>query len=259
MTPMKNTRNDETAPQAFEPLDGSRLSRPLDLPRKNYTMVLIALALAVVVGFLMFNQFSNTVVYGSENQEKEVTAQINRGVKIEAPLMTDYVTLSNKKIISKLEKAGYVLYDNSTEEDDRAKGFDLVKIPSDITLEQATPVIQSGFNMANPVTLATYLPGTWRMLMNRSEGVEMKLKYVDFTANSANVAIENAINNQQFDVKTAGEMAKDSAGNFSQSGTVKLDGDTYYWTISTCNLSAVYNASTLPETAQYVGITLAKR
>ena len=256
MAQMKIQGNGERP--GYEPLDGSELSRPVDLPKKNYAAVAVAMVLALVVGAICLNGFLNTVVFGAENQQKEMEAQLNRGVSLDLPLLSDYATKDNDAISKALSKAGFVIYDNSTEEDAKANGFDYYNIPSDVTLESSSPVFADGLESADAVTLGTYLPGTWRMLMNRSDGVEVKLRYADFAASTPNAAIANAIASQGFNANKAGSIEQDSAGNYAQSGTTKIGKKTYYWTISTCDLSKVYDCNALPENAQYVGITLRK-
>lgn len=243
----------------FQQLDGSALDRPLTMPKRNYIIVVVAMAVAIVIGFFMYNVFLDNVIHGAENQEKAVTKVIQReGVSMNLPKCSKLITMSNGEIKNYLKKKGNKFFDNSSDEDKAAKGFDWYRIPEDVTKSEAESDITNGLGSANAKVVAKYLPASWRLLMNRSDGKEMKLKYTDLDATNPETAIAHAIKNQGFNAKKAGDIGQDSAGNFTQNGTIKIDGKTYYWTISTCDCSAVYSAGGLPQTAQYVGVTLRK-
>lgn len=238
-------------------LDGKSLHMPVDMPKQQVRQSFIFVAIAAIIGIIIFVNYYNTVVVGAENEAKKVNETINRGVTLDLPHLADYATLDNDTIKSVLTEAGYTLYDNSSSADTAAGGMDIYKLPSDVTLADAAVAYASGISKLSADSAAKYLTGSWRLLTNHSSGTELKLRYADFNSTTANAAISNAIATEGFDSSTAGEIGTDSVGNTIQSGTVVIDDATYYWTVSTCALSSVYSNDGLPSTAQYVGIRLA--
>lgn len=259
MALFNNNGSQQNGQPGFQQLDGSALQRPITMPKKNYIIVIVVMVAALAIGSVMFNAFVENVIHGAENQQKAVTKILQReGVSMNLPKCSELITKTNGEIKRYLKKKGNKFYDNSSDEDKAAKGFDWYRIPDDVSKGEASDDISNGLGSANAKVVAKYLPASWRLLMNRSEGKEMKLKYTDLDATDPETAIAHAIKNQGFNKKKAGDISQDSAGNFTKNGTIKINGKTYYWTISTCDCSAVYSAGGLPQTAQYVGITLRK-
>lgn len=238
-------------------LDKESLHKPLDLPQRNYRFVFLFMGIAVVIGIFMFSNYYNSVVIGAQNQAKQVSETINRGVTLDLPRLSDYIEMSNDEIRASFNQSHYTIYDNSSSADTAAGGMDLYKLPSDVTLADAAVSYSQGIEKLSATSAARLLTGSWRFLTNRSNGIEMKVRYADFNATTADTALANARATEGFDTATAGSVGQDTVGNTTQSGTMNIDGTVYYWTISTCSLSNVYSNDGLPASAQYVGIRLA--
>lgn len=86
--------------------------------------------------------------------------------------------------------------------------------------------------------------------------MDIKVKYADFKSGSAEAAIQSAMTTEGWTGSTLGDSGIDSSGNTYQQGTISIAGTTYNWSVSVCDLSAVYSVDGLPANAQYVGIRL---
>jgi hypothetical protein len=90
--------------------------------------------------------------------------------------------------------------------------------------------------------------------VNRSQNVEMRVRYADFDSADAVSAIQVALESQGFEDANIADVAVDTMGNTNLSGSFKKDKTNYEYTISACDLSQVYDIDGAPENAQYVGI-----
>ena len=183
-----------------------------------------------------------------------VTAAISRDVSLDLPKLQDYAGKTNEAMIESLNAAGYSLYDNTNDEDRNVDGFDMFKIASDIDPEKASNAYSQGLENLKPVDTARYLKGSWRFLVSRANGAEIRLRYADFDSADAIAAIHAAIQAQGFEDANLSDAAEDTMGNTNLSGKFKKDKVEYAYTISSCDLSQVYDIEGLPENAQYVGI-----
>jgi hypothetical protein len=250
-----------SAPSPIRYMDGSSLRRPLDLPhRNNYVLIGIIVAAAVfgiLIGLHLYDVFINSQV----RQEATVEQTINRGVTLDLPILDTYVSASNADISAALTAAGYTTIDMSTipgaSSAASSGALDVIKLPSDVTVADAAIAYAQGISSLSAEDAARYLSGSWRLTVDRSSGVDMKVKYADFASKTAATAIQSAITTEGWAKSTMGDSGVDASGNTYQNGTITLDGATYNWSISVCSLSEIYSNSGLPTDALYVGVRLA--
>ena len=230
------------------------LERPLELPRAEYRKMWIIVGIAVVLSAALILAYNFTVSGDLQRQQALVNEAIMRDVSLDLPSMKDYAGKTNEAMRETFKSAGYNMYDNSNDEDYNVDGFDMFKIASDIDTEKAANAYSQGIENLRPVDAARYLAGSWRFLVSRADGVELRLRYADFQAADARAAIEAAVESQGFEDADLNTIAEDTMGNTNISGSFKKDKKTYNYTISACDLSQVYDIDGAPENAQYVGI-----
>lgn len=235
-------------------LSAASLERPLEMPRDEKRKAYRIAAIAAVLSLLVLLVYNVSAFSERHEMIEGVDDVINRGVTLDLPMMQSYVGLSNEEILASFHDMGFELYDNTSAEDTNAKGFDVYKLASDVSAEEAAAAYEQGIDRLQPTEAARILSGSWRYLVSRPAKAEMRLRYFDFAATTATTAINDAIASQGFDPEGASEITEDSMGNKNVTGTFEKNGTTYQYTISVCDLSQVYDIEGLPETAQYVGI-----
>lgn len=235
-------------------LTADSLSRPLELPRAEFKRIYPIIAIATALCVLVLFMFNYTVNEDRQQVVEGVEDVINRGVTLDLPVMQDYAGLSNEEILNSFWNSGFVIMDNTSVEDTKVNGFDIYKLASDVTVDEARAAYDQGIDTLSSVEAARIISGSWRYLMSRPDKAEMRLRYVDFAATTPTMAINDALAAQHFDAAEASEPELDSMGNTNVSGHFDKNGVTYEYTVSVCNLSSVYDLDGLPETAQYVGI-----
>ena len=235
---------------AVRHLDASVLKRPFDPPRQIWIVGIIGALIAAIIGGYFAYQAIDQVLYSAERKATSVEENINRDVSYDLPEMASLIVLDDDSILQQLEDAGYTTYTLSDEGED----LDVMKLPSDVTLADATVALADGISNMDAVTASKYLVGSWRLTTSRSSGITMSVRYSDLQASDAEEAIQTALDSQGWTIDEDTEYETDSAGNTYVEGTVESDAGTCTWRVAACDLSDVYGISGLPDTAQYVGI-----
>lgn len=235
-------------------LTAASLERPLEMPRDEMRNALLIALVAALASIIVLAVYNFSAYSGRQMVVEGVDDVINRGVSLDLPAMQDYVDLGNEDILRAFRDRGFVLYDNSSAEDTNAGGFDIYKLAPDVSVEEAQAAYGQGVETLQPAEAARILTGSWRYLVSRPAETEMRLRYFDFAATTPSAAITDALASQGFDAEAASAQEEDTMGNINVTGTFEKNGKTYDYTISVCDLAAVYDIEGLPETAQYVGI-----
>ena len=235
-------------------LEADCLERSIEMPRDDYRKLLPILVVALLLSAAVIIAYNMAVMGDVQKTRDAVNAAISRDVSLDLPKLQDYAGKTNEAMIASLKAAGYTLYDNTNDEDRNVDGFDIFKIASDMDPERASNAYSQGLENLKPVDTARYLKGSWRFLVSRANGAEIRLRYADFDSADAIAAIQAAVQAQGFEDANIADAAEDTMGNTNLSGTFKKDKVEYAYTISTCGLSQVYDIDGLPENAQYVGI-----
>lgn len=240
-------------------LDGSGLDRPLDMPRKQIAvMAAFVLVAAVIGGFLVFNVLD--AVQGSAARSKaSVEENLSRDVSYDLPNLASLAALGDDDIKQNFADAGFTTYDNSKEGEYPEGGFELIKLPSDVPLDDAAVLYAQGVSNLTAADAALLLNGSWTITVDRENSLDLRLRYADFSSGSVDAAIQHAMDAEGFDAATVPEedgSGVDESGNTFKTGTLDVDGTTYTWRVSAIALSSVFDISGLPESAVYVGIHL---
>ena len=237
-------------------LDGSSLARPFDPPKPVLVFAIVAAVVAAIIGGRYAYGAIDSILHSSEREAATVEANINRGVSYDLPVLENYINLDDASVLQAFADAGYVTYSFNEEGEE---GVDVMKLPSDVTLADAALVYAKGISSMDAVTASKYLVGSWRFVVSRTNGTEMKVRYCDLTAEGAQDAVQNAMASEGWGDNpnvTITAEGVDEVGNTYREGTIETEAGTRNWRISVCDLDGVYSISGLPSKAQYVGIRM---
>ena len=235
---------------AVRHLDGSVLLRPFDPPRYIIAVCVIAAIVAAVLAGSVASKAIDQILHGAEREAATVEQNINREISYDFPLLANLIALDDATISQQFADAGYVTYQLSEE----GAPLDVMKLPSDTNLADAAIVYAGGIGNMSALNASKYLVGSWRFTADRTEGVDMSIRYADLKAADAATAIQTALDSQGWVAPEGAQLQTDSVGNTYIEGTVSTSLGDCSWRVACCPLSGVYDISGLPETAQYVGI-----
>ena len=236
-------------------MDGSRLLRPLNMPRSQQIVAGVFVVIAIFIGFRMASDAIGAVSASNEQSQASVEENLSRAVTYDLPVLTQLVEMDDQTILDSLTAAGYTIYNQTTE---GTEGLDLVKLPADVSVTDAAAMYAKGVSSLTASNAALLLNGSWTLSVDRNDSLSFSVKYADFSSSSLEAAIQSAIISEGFDETnlSSNGIDTDEVGNKFQSGTVDIDGTTYTWRVSATALSDKYDIKGLPDTAAYVGIRL---
>lgn len=237
-------------------MDGSALTRPFDPPKYVMAVCVVAGIIAAVIGGTVASKAIDQILHGSEREAQTVAANIARDVSYDIPVMQNYLALDDASILQSFADSGFTVYSFLPEGE---AGVDVFKIPTDTTLDEAAVAFANGLSSMSAIDASKFLVGSWRFTCDRSEYLDMRIRYADLQASDAQLAIDGAMASQGWVVdETVTQTAEgtDEIGNTYREGFLYTDAGTFIWRVSVCNLSEVYSISGLPASAQYVGIRL---
>lgn len=243
-------------------LDGSGLSRPFSMPIQPLVVVGAFVVVAVVIGYFIVQAFYDNTLGTTIANEAVVDENLARDSDYDLPALTSIVGLDADEIRSFIAEGGYLTYEETDEDDAEDEDSDsddelyLVKFPSDMDLDEATELYTSGISSLSAADASLLLKGMWMLSASWDSGVNMVVRYVDFSSGSLEDAVDTAIEAQGFDAESATVVAEDDSGNTYRSGTVEVDGVEYTWRVSTIELTEVYGIDGLPDDSYYVGVRI---
>lgn len=237
-------------------LDATVLKRPFDPPRFVIAVCVVGAVAAALIGGFAASKSIDQILHGAERSAATVESNINRGVSYDLPVLQDYINMDDASIAAALQNSGYTTIDLLSEGEE---GFDVMKLPSDVAVDDAMVAFAGGIGKMDAVRASRYLVGSWRFSTERDEGVSMRVRYADLQSADAGQAIQAALESEGWAENNAVAISDegiDEVGNTYKEGTIQTDSGTYNWRISACLLADVYNIPGLPESAQYVGIRM---
>lgn len=238
-------------------LDGSSLSRPFDMQRPQLVIMGVFVVAAIFIGgFLLFDTLDK-VSHSAERAQASVEQNLARPSSItNLPLLSSLVSLDDETIQSTFAEAQYTVLNMTKTDGDEAGVLDLIKLPADVSTEQAALMYAQGIPSLSAADAALLLNGSWRFSADRRDFTDMRVKYADFSSGSVDAAIQAAMLAEGFDPATVTDAGVDDAGNSYQAGTLLVGETTCNWRVSAIPLSVIYKVQGLPETAVYVGVRL---
>ena len=236
-------------------MDGSRLARPIAMPRSQQIIAGVFVVVAIIIGFRLASNVIGAVSSANEESQASVEENLSRSVTYDLPVLTQLVDMDDQTILDTFAAAGYTVYNQTP---DGSSGLDLVKLPADVSVTDAAAMYAKGVSSLSASNAALLLNGSWSLSVDRSDGLSFVVRYADFSSSSLEAAIQSAIAAEGFDTTTISSngIDTDEVGNTFEAGTVDINGTTYTWRVSATALSDKYDIKGLPDTAAYVGIRL---
>lgn len=243
-----------TAGDTVRHLDGSSLLRPQS-PSKGSRVAIIVIALvAVVAGVVFLSWFFDTVFHAAAREQASLEENLSRDVSLDLPNVASLASMDDASIEQTLANGGYTTYTISSPTQDPADPLDIVKLPSDVSLDDAVVLYAQGVSNLSAPDAARLLKGSWRVDSSREDGTSVRVRYADFDSATLEDAISSAIASQGFDEASVTESGTDSSGNVFREGAVDVAGTAATWRVSAIELSNVYSIDGMPANAAYVGI-----
>jgi hypothetical protein len=223
------------------------------MPMAQRIIAIIIVIIAIAIGGYLVNKFVISKWQEATAAEQAVISNLAREASIETiPIVSGLINLDNEDIIATFEKSGYTLYDASTP--DEWGSMALYKLPSDMTESEASPLLLQGIGSLEAQDASRFLEGSWYYAADRVGGTSMVVRYVDFSTGDPQIAVQNAVNKEGFDMSSTTDSGVDESGNTFTSGTLDADGTACTWKVSALPLNEIYSISGLPKDACYVGV-----
>lgn len=237
-------------------IDGSALERPIEIPPAFKAVMAVFVVVAGLIGFNIWNGINDRIVNAPVREAEATETNLTREVDYGFPILQSFIQMDDASILQLFTDAGYSIYNLNSADESVGMGFDIIKLPPDVSTVDAALMYGQGVSNLSSSQVALLLNGSWRLTLGRSGNTDLSLKYADFSSGGVDAAVQNAIIVQGLAETTLGESGVDSVGNTYQEGQVNINGIIYTWRVSSCELSAVYSVSGLPETATYVGVRM---
>lgn len=238
--------------------DDSGLKRPLDPPSSVRRNMLAILAVACLIGGFVIFKYLDAAVTGPLKDKEAAAEYAAKEVALDLPQIAPLLNSDDQAIMSSLSSAGYTLYEKTPVGSNEKGGFEVIKLPADVSLEQAGLIYLGGINNASASDAAKLLNGSWTLSVDRSAGTSIRVRYADFASGNIDTAIQAAKAAEGLSDAQATDAGVDDAGNTYQEGTITSGEETYVWRVSVVPLSDVYDVTGLPEDALFVGIRFTK-
>lgn len=236
-------------------LNGESLSRPMTLPPTAKVGIVVIIVIAAVLASIVFYMYFDATTNEPARERARMEEQLDRDVTLGLPDMLGLLELDDATIDGQLKATGDTYFERSPV--GSGEDYEIVKLPSDITLADAAMMYATGLSKLTPSQAASLLNGSWDLMVERSNGLDMVLHYADFKSGSEATAIANAISAEGLDRGTETDSGdNDGYGNHYTMGTIMINGVVYDWTVSAVALKDVYSIAGLPDDAVYVGIRI---
>ena len=85
-------------------------------------------------------------------QQQTLQENLAREVSYDFPLLSSLMPLSDEEIMTALTDAGYTLYERTPVGTDPDGGFEVIKLPADVSLEEAGLMYVQGIDSCRPAT-----------------------------------------------------------------------------------------------------------
>ncbi len=236
-------------------MNGESLSRPFTLPRKERIgQIILVVIAAFIAGALLFSYFDSTT-NEPERIQSEMKENLARNVSLDAPNLLSLLDLDDATIDATIKASGATFYDTSPV--GSATTYATIKLPSDVSLEEAGTLYMTGISKLNAAQASLLLNGAWKLEVDRTDGMNISLHFADFKSGSVENAITAAVETQDLERGGEGDSGEDDGyGNAYSTGSIMVNGSSYIWTVSAVALKQVYSVAGLPDTSVYVGVRI---
>ena len=248
----KYTRRAESPAIRYPDVD--KLNRPLNTTAAVNTGIVIFVTIGILIGAVFLYQYFDSMVAAPLRDQEVVAQHMDNLKEMDLPELPALVNMGDQEIIDDLTSEGYTLYETEEIGTNPNGGFEVVRIPEDITLAEAGVLYLQGINNLTSAQAMRLLDGSWQLGVNRDDGTAMRLHYADFESGSIETAIATARDSQGIDADDVDNDGIDDSGNTYETGRMNISGTSYIWRISVIPLSEMYSVSGMPSSALYVGI-----
>lgn len=235
-------------------LDGAELSRPLEMPTRVKAVMGAAMVVAALVGCSVLGKYVDQVMNEPLRQQEALQENLAREVSYDLPSLAALMPLDDESMMASLNEAGYTLYERTPVGTNPDGGFEVIKLPADMTVEEAGLMYMQGIDKLTAADAVRLLKGAWTLDVSRKAGESLRLRYADFDSGTIEKAVQSAMQAEGLESATITDNGVDDSGNTFQAGTVSTDNGTYNWRVSAIELSEMYDIAGLPNTAFFVGI-----
>ena len=234
-------------------LNSEPLKRSFSMPLSHKLIALFFAAAALIISWVIVDNTLFAAQRAAVASQQAIENNLKRPGSLESlPNMATLINYDDGEIDWYFSEAGYTVLDYGALL--QADGFMRWKIPSDMTAEEASPLLAQGIGSLNAEQGSKIMCGSWYYANNRDTTTTMVVRYFDFSTGDAAVAVHNAMLQQGFNPESITENGVDDSGNTFCAGTLNSDGTDCTWRISALPLDDIYSISGLPEDAVYVGI-----
>lgn len=238
-------------------LDGTRLSRPIDMSKPQRIFVVVLVGIGIIIGAFIIKDTVVRTIQSTVLAEQTISDNISRPASLESlPSLVSLIDLSDEEIVAALEQTGDTFY--RTPEASEAASLALRRVPADVTLDEASSLFARGMGSLTASEATRLLTGSWMLTMERVSSPSVVVRYADFSTGNTQTALLNALEKEAFDRNAMTEQGEDDSGNTFMTGTLATEASSCVWRISALPLSDVYSISGLPANACYVGIRLTR-
>ncbi len=237
-------------------LDAESLSRTQTMPSIVIAILIVALVVASFIGVVIIYWYSDSVLNAQAKEQDAIEESLTREVSRDVPDLMSFVQMSDEEIMDTLRSTGATLYERTAVGTSEEGGFEVIKLPDDVTIDDAVLMYTNGINNLSAPDAVNLLNGSWDLTVSREAGTNIHLGYADFSANSLGAAVQSAINASGLGHEEILESGEDSSGNTYATGTFEVDEDIFTWRVSVVPLSDMYSISSLPTSSYYVGIRI---
>ncbi|WP_165045334.1 teichoic acid transporter [Adlercreutzia sp. ZJ138] len=240
-------------------LDPGHIDRPISMPRVQIAIMAAFVLVGAIIAWQLYNNIDDAVFGAAERKQQEIDANLARDIAFDAPVISSLVYLDDNTIRQTFTDAGYAMHEYSDPADYPNGGFESARMPADMNYDEAVALFDRGIASLGAVDASKLLKGMWMYSVDRTEYLDMRVRYVDFASGSLDAAIDAAMMQQGLSADTMlaeNGSGVDEVGNTFKAGTLDIDGVIYQWRVSAVPLSDMYGISGLPENAVYVGVRL---
>ena len=233
--------------------DVSVLDRPLEPTahvRQTEKKIVIA---AIVIAAIIMAWYLYMMIATPMQEQRRLEENLSEQVPIELPSLAALMPLDDNAIVQTMTDSGANIFVRTPPGTTKDGSFQLIKLPADVSIEQAAADYLRGIDSLPPAELVKLLNGSYVLDVFRNP-TSLRIQYADFSSGSIEAALNAAMAAESIPENSVNDSGIDEAGNTYKSGIVSTDTGPYVWRVSVVRLSDVYDSAGLPSTACFVGI-----
>lgn len=247
------SRTSQNGNDTIRCLDASILDRPLDLTRKMKARMIPLVLVAVIIGAAALFFILDSVLNANAREEAAIEEVLANEAPLALPNLASLVTQSDADILAVLRADGDTIYELSNTAN--GEPLNIVRLPSDLTAEQAAAYYLKGVKNLSAPELVKLLYGSWTLETSHESGANIGLHYVDFDAFDEKTAVQRAMDAEGYTADMTRESGTDDSGNTFATGDITIGDGLYSWRVSCLPASDMYSQGNLPK-SYYVGIRI---